>query len=129
MAEGFCRQLNSNIFEPYSAGIEIHGLNPYAVKVMQEMGVDISKHKSRHVHQLNDINFDYVITVCDNAKENCPYFPAKTHSIHRDFEDPPTLTANANTEEEKLNHYRRVRDEIKALILTLPDLLNLKECS
>lgn len=127
MAEGFCRHLNGNFFEPYSAEIETHGLNPDAVIVMQEVGIDISNQESKHVHKLKDINFDYVVTVCDSAKENCPYFPAKTRLIHKGFEDPPALASNEKTEEEKLNHYRRVRDEIEEFIMSLPNFLNLKD--
>ena len=120
IAEGWTRHLKGNIIEPYSAGIETHGLNPYAVKVMAEAGVDISEHRSKHVDELKDINFDYVITVCGHANEHCPMFPGKTRVIHVGFDDPPKLAKGAKTEQEALNFYRRVRDEIRDFINTLP---------
>ncbi len=123
MAEGLCRSLIGDIVEPYSAGIVKHGLNPDALKVMQEIGIDISNHFSKTVDEMEEQNFDYVVTVCDNAHENCPYYPAKTAVIHKSFDDPPALAENAATTEEGLLHYRRVRDEIKAFILTLPDMV------
>ena len=119
MAEGWCRHLKSEKFEPYSAGLEKHGLNPYAVKVMKEAGVDISLHYSKTTAELGEQEFDYVITVCGHADENCPFFPAKTKVIHKGFDDPPRLAAGAKSEEETLAHYRRVRDEIRDFILTL----------
>ena len=121
MAEGWARHLNSDVIEPYSAGIETHGLNPNAVKVMAEAGVDISGHHSKHLDELKDIDFDYVITVCDNAHESCPMFPRQTKVIHVGFDDPPRLAKEAKTEEEALRIYRRVRDEIKAFIEKFPE--------
>ncbi|GAF70513.1 unnamed protein product, partial [marine sediment metagenome] len=109
MAEGWTRYLKDDLFEPYSAGIETHGLNQEAVKVMAEVGVDISKHESKHVKDMMHIQFDYVVTVCDHAGENCPVFPGKAKVMHRGFDDPPGLAQNAKTEEETLGHYRRVR--------------------
>jgi len=100
----------------YSAGIETHGLNPDAVKVMAEAGVDISKHRSKHVDELKEIKFDYVVTVCGHANENCPYFQGKTKVIHIGFDDPPRLAKSAKSEEDGLAHYRRVRDEIRSFI-------------
>ena len=126
MAEGWARQLKGDVIEPYSAGIETHGLNPNAVKVMAEAGVDISSHRSKHLDEVKDINFDFVVTVCDNAREHCPIFPGKTKLIHAGFDDPPRLAKNAKTENEALNIYRRVRDEIKDFVQTLPEAL-LKE--
>ncbi|HRR29557.1 MAG TPA: methyltransferase domain-containing protein, partial [Victivallales bacterium] len=120
MAEGWARKILGNIVEPYSAGVEKHGLNPNAVKVMAEAGVDISKHYSKHVDELKGINFDYVITVCDNANESCPFFSGKTRVIHVGFEDPPRLAKNAKSQEEALNFYRRVRDQIRDFILKIP---------
>ncbi|NCC50304.1 MAG: arsenate reductase ArsC [Spartobacteria bacterium] len=119
MAEGWARHLKGDLFEVYSAGIETHGLNPRAVRVMGEAGVDISSHRSKHVDELGDVSFDYVVTVCGHAHENCPYFPGKV--MHVGFDDPPKLATDAISEEEALEHYRRVRDEIKAFIETLPD--------
>jgi len=126
MAEGWARHLKSDVVEPYSAGIEIHGLNPNAVKVMAEAGVDISGHHSKHLNELKDIDFDYVITVCDIAHESCPIFPGKTKVVHVGFDDPPRLAKQAKTKEDALNCYRRVRDEIRVLIETLPESLGSK---
>nr|VFJ44084.1 MAG: protein tyrosine phosphatase [Candidatus Kentron sp. DK] len=120
MAEGLCRHFGGDVIEPYSAGIERHGLNPLAIKVMAEIGINISGHWSKTADELGEKEFDYVITVCDQANETCPFFPARTRVIHRGFDDPPKIAANAANEEEVLTHYRRVRDEIKAYILTLP---------
>ena len=119
MAEGWVRHLKSDGFEPYSAGIETHGLNPYAVKVMAEAGVDISQQKSQHVDEFADVNFDLIVTVCSHADQKCPAFSQKTKVIHVGFDDPPKLAAQATNEQEALNVYRRVRDEIKAYIETL----------
>jgi arsenate reductase len=123
MAEGWTRRLRGAVIEPYSAGIETHGLNPRAVKVMAEAGVDISGHRSKHVDELRGIPFDYVITVCDHANESCPFFPGNVKRIHVGFDDPPRLATNAETEEEAMRHYRRVRDEIRAFVEQLPDAL------
>jgi len=123
MAEGWTRRLKSDVIEPHSAGIETHGLNPNAVKVMAEAGVDISGQRSKHVKDLPDIEFDYVITLCDHASQHCPFFPGKARILHFGFEDPPKLAQNAKTEQEALNCYRRVRDEIKAFVEKLPQVL------
>ena len=123
MAEGFCRHYRGDKINVSSAGIETHGLNPNAVQVMKEVGVDISHHKSKTVGELGDKEFDYVITVCGHADESCPVFPAKTRIIHRGFDDPPQLAKDAKTQEDALDCYRRVRDEIKAFVLTLPESL------
>ncbi len=124
MAEGWARHLKGDRLEPYSAGIETHGLNPSAVKVMAEAGVDISGHRSKHLNEVRDIPFDYVVTVCDAANESCPVFPGKVKRLHVSFDDPPRLAKTAKTPEEALGHYRRVRDEIKAFIQRLPEALN-----
>ena len=123
MAEGWARHLNSDRFEAYSAGVETHGLNPKAVKVMAEAGVDISGHRSQHIDEFGDIELDHVITVCGHAHESCPVFPGKTKVTHVAFDDPPRLAKGAATEEEALEHYRRVRDEIRAFVETLPEAL------
>ena len=123
MAEGWARHLKGDGIDAYSAGIEAHGLNPLAVKVMAESGVDISSHRSKHVDELKGIEFDYVVTVCDNAHESCPIFPGRTKMVHVGFDDPPRLAKDARTEEEALRHYRRIRDEIRAYVETLPDAL------
>jgi arsenate reductase (thioredoxin) len=126
MAEGWARALKTDVIEPYSAGIETHGLNPNAVKVMKEAGVDISGHRSENVRDLFDVPFDYVVTVCDHANENCPIFPRPVKQVHVGFDDPPRLAKDAATEEEALDHYRRVRDEIKAFVERLPEALEEK---
>ncbi len=123
MAEGWTRHLKGDQIEVHSAGVEKHGLNARAVKVMAEVGIDISDHTSKHVREVMDVPFDYVVTVCGHAKENCPVFPGKAKVVHQGFDDPPQLAADAETEEEALAHYRRVRDEIKAYVETLPDAL------
>lgn len=123
MAEGWSRHLKNDVIEPYSAGTEIHGINPYAVKVMKEAGVDISGQKSKDLHNLMDIPFDYVITLCDHASESCPLFPGNVKRVHVGFNDPPGLTSKLENEDQKLDIYRRVRDEIKAFIKTLPENL------
>ena len=123
MAEGWTRYLKADRIEAYSAGIETHGLNPNAVKVMAEAGVDIAGQQSKHVDTLLDVPFDYVVTVCDHASEHCPLFPGKAKVVHRGFDDPPRLAQHATNEEEALNHYRRVRDEIRTFVETLPQNL------
>ncbi len=123
MAEGWTRRLKGDTIEAYSAGIETHGLNPNAVKVMAEAGVDISQQRSKHVDELKGIEFDCVVTVCSHAHESCPVFPGKAKVVHVGFDDPPALARNAETEEDALNHYRRVRDEIKAYVEGLPGAL------
>ena len=125
MAEGWARHLKGDVLESYSAGIETHGLNPWAVKAMAEAGVDISSHRSKHVDELHDVAFDVVVTVCGHAHENCPVFPGKATVVHRGFDDPPKLAADAKTEEETLACYRRVRDEIRTFVETLPDGLGI----
>jgi len=124
MAEGWARRLKGEQIQPYSAGIEAHGLNPDAVRVMAEAGVDISGQRSKLVNELAATAFDYVVTVCDNAHESCPLFSGKAKVIHVGFDDPPCLAANAKTEEERLAPYRRVRDEIRAFVETLPASLD-----
>lgn len=121
MAEGWARHLKSDVIDPYSAGIETHGLNPNAVKVMAEAGVNISGHRSKHLDALKDVTFDYVITVCDNAHESCPLFPGRTKVVHVGFDDPPRLAREAKSEEEALSIYRRVRDDIRAFVAQLPE--------
>jgi arsenate reductase len=123
MAEGWARHLKADAVEAYSAGVETHGLNPRAVRVMAEAGVDISGHRSQHLREFAGVDLDYVVTVCDRAAESCPVFPGTTRVVHRAFDDPPRLAADAETEEEALAHYRRVRDEIRAFVGTLPESL------
>ena len=123
MAEGWARHLKGDRVEAFSAGIETHGLNPSAVKVMAEAGVDISGHRSKNVSELMKVPFDYVVTVCGHAHETCPVFPGKAKVVHVAFDDPPKLAQDAKTEEEALDCYRRVRDEIRAFVQRLPDAL------
>ena len=120
MAEGWARALKSDVLEPYSAGIEKHGLNPDAVRAMAEAGVDISRQFSKTPGDLGPIEFDYVVTVCGHANEHCPLFPGKAKVVHVGFEDPPRLTQHLPDGEEKRAVYRRVRDEIRKFIETLP---------
>ncbi len=123
MAEGWARHLKGDRLEAYSAGIAKHGLNPHALQVMAEAGVDISKHHSKTLDDLGPIPFDYVVTVCGHANEHCPIFPGQTQVVHVGFDDPPTLTKAMPDGEEKLTVYRRVRDEIRRFVETLPESL------
>jgi len=123
MAEGWAKTLKAGDLEPYSAGIETHGLNPQAVRVMAEAGVDISGQRSKHVDELAGIDFDYVVTVCDHAHELCPVLPGAAPIIHVGFDDPPRLAAETRSGEEALRIYRRVRDEIRDFITGLPQAL------
>ena len=123
MAEGWARRLKSEMIEPYSAGLVPHELDARASKVMAEAGIDISRYRSKHVDELKNVAFDYVVTVCNLANERCPVFPGQAKRVHVGFEDPPRLAAKARTEEEALEHYRRVRDEIRTFVEKLPDIL------
>lgn len=124
MAEGWACHLKGDVIDTWSAGIEKHGLNPLAVKAMAEVGVDISGHNSKLIEELPTLDFDYVITVCDNAHESCPLFPGKTRIIHKGFDDPPRLAANSASGKEAITHYRRVRDEIRDFVKQLPGNLS-----
>lgn len=110
IAEGYLRYFAHGKAEVYSAGIETHGVNPRAIQVMAEDHIDISHHTSNHVDEYLNITFDYVITVCDNANEACPYFPGNVERFHYNFPDPAKATG---TEEEVITEFRRVRDLIK----------------
>jgi arsenate reductase len=123
MAEGWARHLKGELLEAYSAGIEKHGMNPHAVKVMAEAGVDLSRHFSKTLEDLKGVTFDYVVTVCGHANEHCPLFPDKTKVVHVGFEDPPKVTKDLPDGEEKLAVYRRVRDQIRAFVETMPGSL------
>jgi arsenate reductase len=124
MAEAWTRVLKGDRVEAYSAGVDPHGVDPSAVQAMAEVGIDISAQHSKDVDVFEDIEFDYVITLCDNAHQACPVFPAKTRVLHVGFDDPPRLAAGAQAEEEAMVHYRRVRDEIKAFVERLPEVLD-----
>ena len=118
IAEGYLKHFVNGKAEVYSAGIETHGVNPRAIATMKEDGIDISNHTSNNVNEYSTMEFDYVITVCDNAKENCPYFPAKIKILHRDFPDP---AKSKGTEAEIMNEFRRVREMIKAYSMKFVD--------
>lgn len=123
MAEGLTRHLKGDEIEPFSAGVAPKGIDPRATKAMAEIGIDISKQKSKSLDDIKGIDFDYVLTLCDNAQQSCPSFPAKTRVIHVGFQDPPKLSETARNEEEAMIHYRRVRDEIQAFVEQLPEPL------
>jgi len=110
IAEGYLRYFSGDRAEIYSAGIETHGVNPRAIETMKEDGIDISKHTSNHIDEYQSIDFDIVLTVCDNAKERCPFFPSKAKKFHQNFQDPAQA---AGTEEEILQEFRTVRQTIK----------------
>lgn len=126
MAEGWTRYLKNDLFDVWSAGTKPHGLDPVAVLVMAEEGIDISSHKSKHIDEFKDKNFDYVITVCGHAHETCPWFPGKAKIIHVPFNDPPQMAEQYNNKKgnsdkkEILDCYRQVRDEIKSFVAALP---------
>ena len=128
MAEGWTRQLKNDVIEAYSAGIETHGLNSNAVKVMAEAGVDISNHKSQNILEFKDVPLDVVVTVCGHAHETCPLFPGNCKVVHVGFDDPPKmaweLAEKGANEEAQLECYRQVRDEIKAFVEQLPEILD-----
>jgi arsenate reductase (thioredoxin) len=123
MAEGWTRHLKSDWIEAHSGGVEPHGVDPRAVRAMAEAGVDISSQQSKHVDTFEDIEFDFVVTLCDSAQRACPVFPARTRVLHVGFEDPPRLAEGAKYEDEAMTHYRRVRDEIKQFVERLPEML------
>lgn len=130
MAEGWAHHLKADVIEPYSAGIATHGLNPNAVEVMREAGVDISNHQSKLLDSLRAVDFDVVVTVCGHAHETCPMFPGNAKVIHVGFDDPPKLAPSPDesgvTRDDVLAPYRRVRDEIKAFVETLPEALEMQ---
>lgn len=123
MAEGWARALLGDRVEAHSAGTRPQGLNRLAVIAMSEVGVDISRHESKAIASLGDIEFDCVITVCDSAREACPVFPGAARVIHQSFDDPPRLALGAKDDDEALPHYRRVRDEIKEFVQRLPHIM------
>ena len=124
MAEGWARHFHGDTLEAYSAGIEAHGMNPNAMQVMKEAGVDISGQSSKLASTLTDVPLDLVITVCGHADEDCPVFLTKAKLVHVGFDDPPKIATEAASEEEALDQYRRVRDEIRSFIESdLPNLI------
>lgn len=128
MAEGWGKSLKSDRYNFYSAGTKKHGLNPRAIQVMKEAGVDISHHESNTTNELPQVHMDFVFTVCSDAHENCPYFPGGK-IIHTGFDDPPRLTREMTDEEEILKVYRRVRDEIKKMVFNIEDYMDGKNGS
>jgi len=120
MAEGWAKHLKSDIIEAFSAGIRPIAVSQWAIKVMAEAGVDISTHHSKHIDDYSGIDFDYVVTLCDNAAENCPVFSGKAKVVHRPFNDPYFATG---TEEQIMAVFRKVRDDIKAFVETMPECL------
>lgn len=120
MAEGWARHLKADVLDAYSAGVDPHGMSPRAIQAMAEVGVDITGQHSKHVDELEGIAFDYVVTVCGHANETCPVYPGSTRIVHVGFDDPPKLAKDATSDDEAIGHYRRVRDEIRAFVLTLP---------
>lgn len=120
MAEGWARKLKSEEIEAFSAGTAAQGMNHLAVRVMAEAGVDISGQHSKNIAELAGQEFDYVVTVCDQANESCPFFPGTAKRVHAGFDDPPRLARDASSEAEALVHYRRVRDEIRDFVIGLP---------
>jgi len=127
MAEGWAMHLFADTIESCSAGTDPHGLNPLAVKAMAEVGVDISSHTSKRIEACDPDTLDLVVTVCGHAHENCPVFIGTTRVVDRGFDDPPKLAEHAKGEDEAMTHYRRVRDEIRTFIATLPELLTQHE--
>lgn len=123
MAEGWARHLKSDLVEAYSAGVEKHGMNPNAVKAMAQAGVDISGQQSKVVDELPALEFDYIVTLCGHANENCPFFPGSAKRLHAGFDDPPALAKNAETEEEAFAHYARVCEDIRVFIESIPESL------
>ena len=123
MAEAFTQHLKGDQIEALSAGVAPKGIDPRATKAMSEAGIDISNQGSKSLNQVIHMQFDYVVTLCDNAQRTCPNFPGETRIIHVGFDDPPKLAATAKNEEEAMLHYRRVRDEIKAFVEKLPESL------
>jgi arsenate reductase (thioredoxin) len=116
IAHGYLTKFAGDKFEVYSAGVEADGVNPRAIKTMKEDGVDISHHTSNHANEYSNIQFDYVLTVCDNAQEKCPYFPAKLKSFHHDFPDPAKATG---TEQQIMSSFRTTREMIKKYVENL----------
>ena len=121
MAEAWANRLMGISIKAFSAGVAPKGIDPNAIKAMAEVDIDISAHSSKDIEAFSNIDFDYVITLCDHANESCPFFPGNTKRIHKGFDDPPKLAEGAASEEEAMIHYRRVRDEIKDYVASFPE--------
>ena len=124
MAEGWAKSMHGQTIDAYSAGTSPHSVNPLAIKAMAEVGINISEHESKHLNSLNHLQFDLVITVCDNAASSCPIPPKGASVVHAPFDDPPQLAKDTKNEEDDLERYRRVRDEIKHFISKLPSFFS-----
>ncbi len=120
MAEGWTNALQGESFQAFSAGVKKSSVDPLAVKVMDEAGIDLSGHYSKLIEELPEVQFDYVVTLCDHARESCPIFFSDAEKIHKGFDDPPHLSRDAASREEALKHYRRIRDEIREFVLSFP---------
>jgi arsenate reductase (thioredoxin) len=125
MAEGWTKALKGELFDAYSAGTDPHGMNQLAIESMGLAGVNISSHTSDHLDKYLELEFDYVVTVCDNAQENCPIFSGSGQVVHMGFEDPPALAKDETSESKKLTHFNKVRDQIKDFVLNFPESLNI----
>lgn len=123
MAEGWTRHLKDDAIEVFSAGVQTHGVNPKAVKVMAEAGVDISSHRSQLLSEFQLEDLDVIVTVCGHAQESCPVLPPNIKTLHAGFDDPPRMEKEVEGEEAKLDCYRKVRDDIRAFVATLPEAL------
>ena len=124
MAEALVNHLRGEEYQAFSAGVSPHGLDPRAVQAMAELGLDISANRSKDASEFLEQQFDYIVTVCDNARENCPFFPGAAQRVHAGFADPPFLALEAKSEEEAMTHYRRVRDEIRSFVEAMPASLD-----
>ena len=129
MAQGWAHHFHPDRINAFSAGIEPRRIDPLAVKVMKEAGVDISRQESNRVEDFLTQNLDLVVTVCSGVKEACPRFPAIAKMVHQPFDDPPQLARDSRLEEEALVHYRRVRDEIRDFVRKLPETLEIPQAA
>ncbi len=123
MAEGWTNALQGETFQAFSAGVKKSSVDPLAAEVMNEAGIDLSGQYSKLIEELPDVKFNYVVTLCDHAREGCPVFFSDALKIHRGFDDPPYLARYATSRQQALEHYRRVRDEIKEFVLSFPSSL------
>lgn len=123
MAEGFAKAFKQDLFEAFSAGVARKKLDPLAVQVMKEVGIDISQQTSKEIQELPEKDFDYVITLCDNARESCPVFSGKAGHIHQGFLDPSQEAQKLTSQEEILTLYRQIRDALKTYVLSMPENL------
>ena len=123
MAEAWTRHIWGNSMEAHSAGVKPKGIDPRAIRAMAEVGIDISNQRSKSIDDIMDMEFDYVITLCDDAQKSCPAFPARINMFHVGFDDPPKLATGIADEEEAMDHYRRVRDEIRKYVESIEEIL------